>query len=118
MTALPRQCTSCERPLEPASPYYRFALAIEGEQDVIDTTGGQARDELQAALAQLEAGPEDPTYWDEQVHLERSGLLCADCRARLLSLLGGPEPRAPLSGVPRWGMPPKGPWSYTVFRLA
>jgi len=80
-----RQCASCERAIEPADLYYRFALAIEGEQDVIDTPGV----ELKEALAQLEAGPEDPTHWEEQVHLERSGVICAGCRARLIAFVGG-----------------------------
>jgi len=74
--------------IDASATYYRFALAIEGEQDVIDT----GRDDLKEALAQLEAGPDDPTEWEEQVHLERSGIICGGCRARLLALLGGSPP--------------------------
>ena len=83
-----RQCASCEQPIAPGDPYYRFAIAIEGEQDVIDSTGQGARDELKAALKQLEDGPDDPTYWDEQVHFEHSGVVCAACRVRLVVLVG------------------------------
>ncbi len=75
--------------IEASAPYYRFALAIEGEQDIIDT----GRDDLEATVAQLEAGPDDPTEWEAQVHLERSGIICGGCRARLLAFLGG-SPRA------------------------
>jgi hypothetical protein len=90
--APPRKCASCEQPIGAAEPYYRFALAIEGEQDVIDSTGESAHDELKAALKQLEEGPDDPTYWEEQVHFERSGILCAGCRERLVLLVGGATP--------------------------
>lgn len=88
-----RQCTSCERTLEPSEPYYRFAVAIEGEQDVV-ATGGSAGDELTAILTQLEHGPDDPSHWEEQVHWERSGVMCDTCRDRLIDLLGGTT-RAP-----------------------
>lgn len=89
---LRRQCASCEQPIAPGVLYYRFAVAIEGEQDVIDTTGQSARGELKAALKQLEDGPDDPTHWEEQVHFERSGVVCAACRLRLVSLVGGSTP--------------------------
>lgn len=89
-----RQCTSCERTLEPAEPYYRFAVAIEGEQDVVDTTGAGAGDELKAILTQLEQGPDDPGHWEDQVHWERSGVMCDTCRDRLIDFLGGTT-RAP-----------------------
>ncbi len=83
-----RQCASCERALEPGELHYRFAVALEGEQDVLDAgDGGPAA--LEAVLAQVERGPDDPTAWDEQVHWERSGVLCPGCRARLVGFLGG-----------------------------
>ena len=89
-----RQCASCERALEPGELYYRFAIALEGEQDVVDATGGDARDELKAALSELEHGPDDPTGWEDQVHWERSGVVCPACRERLVALVGG----APTAG--------------------
>lgn len=88
MSAPTRQCASCERALEPGELYYRFAVALEGEQDVVDRTGADARDELKAVLTELEHGPDDPSGWEDQVHWERSGVVCPSCRERLVALVG------------------------------
>ena len=82
-----RTCASCQRVIEPGELYYRFAVALEGEQDVVDPTGGDASDELKAVLSQVESG--DPSQWEDQVHWERSGVVCPACRERLVSLVGG-----------------------------
>lgn len=87
-----RQCAACERALAPGELYYRFAIALEGEQDVVDTTGADAAAELEEAVEALERGPDDPTHWEEQVHWERSGVLCPACRERLVRLVGGETP--------------------------
>jgi hypothetical protein len=87
-----RHCAACARALEPGALYYRFALALEGEQDVVDTTGGDAEAELEEAVEALERGPDDPAHWEEQVHWERSGVLCPECRERLVRLVGGERP--------------------------
>lgn len=84
-----RQCSVCQRSLAQGELYYRFAIALEGEQDVVDTTGGDAAAELEAAVEALERGPEDPAHWEEQVHWERSGVVCPACRKRLVRLVGG-----------------------------
>ena len=88
-----RACASCVRVLEPDELYYRFAIALEGEQDVVDPTGAPAGDELKAALAQLEAG--DATQWEDQVHWERSGVICPACREQLVALVGGGSAAGP-----------------------
>jgi hypothetical protein len=69
-------------------------MALEGEQDSVDPTGANARDELQAVMMQLEHGPDDPAHWEGQVHWERSGVVCPSCRERLVALVGG-TPTAP-----------------------
>jgi hypothetical protein len=87
--AVARHCDACDRPLESGALYYRFALAVEGEQDVVDSTGGDAAEELEAALKELEQAEGDPAELEDQVHWERSGVLCPECRARLVRLVGG-----------------------------
>ena len=95
MGASRRQCASCERTLEPGELYYRFAVALEGEQDVVDPTGADARDELKAVLSELEHGPDDASGWEDQVHWERSGVVCPACRERLVALVGGGSSAGP-----------------------
>lgn len=79
----------CERPIGAGELHYRFAIALEGEQRLLGDAGPHAGEELAALVKRLEEGPEDPTAWEEQVHWERSGVVCATCRARLVELLGG-----------------------------
>ena len=95
MSAPRRQCASCERALEPGELYYRFAVALEGEQDVVDLTGADARDELKSVLSELERGPDDASSWEDQVHWERSGVVCPRCRERLVALVGGGSSAGP-----------------------
>jgi hypothetical protein len=80
----PRTCAHCERPIAPTETWYRFALVLQGEAEVLDPTG--AADEPEDLLAQLEAF--DPAELEAQVHEEQSGVLCAACRAELRAFLG------------------------------
>jgi hypothetical protein len=91
-----KTCTACGRPIAPSELYYRFTLVLQGEQDVLDTGQGGAGDELASILQQLEQGPDDPREWEEQVHWERTGVICTACRAVVMRTLaataGEPEP--------------------------
>jgi hypothetical protein len=73
--------------------YYRYTLVLQGEQDVLEVPGqGTPEDELSSLLKQLEAGPESPQQWEEQIHWEQSGVVCAPCRSVVVRTL------APASG--------------------
>ncbi|MFL5346221.1 MAG: hypothetical protein ACJ8AT_15635 [Hyalangium sp.] len=87
----PKTCTACGRQLAPSELYYRFTLVLEGEQDVLDTSGSKgAGDELASILRQLEAGPEDPREWEEQIHWEHKGVICSACRSVVMRTLARP----------------------------
>jgi hypothetical protein len=90
----PKTCAACGRRIAPSDLYYRFTLVLQGEQDVLNTSGKGRGDELAAILRQLEQGPEDPREWEEQVHWERTGVICSGCRSvviRTLTLPSGIE---------------------------
>jgi hypothetical protein len=57
----PKTCAACGRGLAAREVYYRFKLVLEGEQDVLDASGGGEGDDLAALVKQLEsptpAGP-------------------------------------------------------------
>lgn len=86
----PKTCAACGRSIAPSETYYRFTLVLQGEQDVLDTPGGGTGDELASILRQMEAGPEDPREWEEQVHWERAGVICSACRAVVTRTLTPP----------------------------
>jgi hypothetical protein len=86
----PKTCAACGRPIAPSDLYYRFTLVLQGEQDMLDASGKGGADELAAVLRQLEQGPEDPREWEEQVHWERTGVICAGCRAVVMRTLTPP----------------------------
>jgi hypothetical protein len=75
--------------------YYRFSLVLQGEQDAIDTPGGGtgSEEELALLLKQLEESPESPQEMEEQVHWERSGVVCGACRSLVVRTLT-PKPEA------------------------
>ncbi len=79
-TLSPKRCATCGRSISARELYYRFTLVLQGEQDVLDASGGDDAGGLDALLQQLEQGPEDAREWEEQVHWERSGVLCPTCR--------------------------------------
>lgn len=89
----PRSCAACGRAIAAHEVYYRFKLVLEGEQDVLDTPGGGEGDDLAALVRRLEEGPEDPLELEEQVHWERTGVVCAGCRAVVVRALA-PTPAA------------------------
>ena len=88
----PKSCATCGRRIAPSEVYYRFTLVLEGEQDVLGTapSGQDPGDELAALLERLEQGPESPQEWEEQVHWQRSGVVCAACRAVVMRTLASP----------------------------
>jgi len=87
----PKSCVACGRSIAPNETYYRFTLVLQGEQDVLDASGtGGTGDELAALLRQMEGGPADPREWEEQVHWERSGVICSACRSVVTRTLAGP----------------------------
>jgi hypothetical protein len=90
----PKTCAACGRGISARDVYYRFKLVLQGEQDVLDAGGGGGEDDLAALVRQLEAGPEDPRELEEQVHWERSGVVCAACRGMAVRLLSSPPPPA------------------------
>jgi hypothetical protein len=71
--------------------YYRFHVVFEGEQDLLDPPGaGGAGDALAELVQRLEAGTEDPQELEAQVHWERSGVVCSECRAVAVRMLSAP----------------------------
>ncbi|PTL85842.1 hypothetical protein [Vitiosangium sp. GDMCC 1.1324] len=93
----PKTCDSCGRGIAPSEVYYRFTLVLEGEQDVLGSSAGEgSTDELAALLKQLEQGPESPQEWEDQVHWERSGVVCTACRSVVVRTLSAPpDPAGP-----------------------
>ncbi|MEW5740303.1 MAG: hypothetical protein AB1938_15325 [Myxococcota bacterium] len=83
----PPSCSGCGAVLSPTRLHYRFALEVEGEQQVLD--GGPLGESPQA-LADLVRALEssDAAELEAQVHFEASGVLCPRCRGRLLELVG------------------------------
>jgi hypothetical protein len=81
-----RVCTSCSRELPATSAYFRFALAIQGELDVLDTGVADAADP-QAILASMADLTSEEA--ESEVHWETAGVLCGACRRRLVDWLGG-----------------------------
>lgn len=90
----PKVCAGCARALGPDDPYWRFAIALQGELDTLgkSTSGQGTREDLEATLAELERT--DPDEAEAQVHEELSGVLCSACRSRLRVFLRrvGPGP--------------------------
>jgi hypothetical protein len=80
-----RVCDACGRALPPSQVYFRFAVAIEGELDVLDTGHPDAADP-RAILASMEDVSAEEA--EGEVHWERSGALCGACRRQLLAFLG------------------------------
>ncbi|WNG47482.1 hypothetical protein F0U60_27710 [Archangium minus] len=93
----PKTCAACGRGIAPNAVYYRFTLVLEGEQDVLGPSGGKSsEDELAALMKQLEEGSESPQELEDQVHWERSGVVCAACRSVVVRTLSAPpEPAKP-----------------------
>ena len=92
----PKTCATCARALAPSEVYYRFTLVLEGEQDVLGAspTVTGSDDELAALLQRLAQSPESPQELEEQVHWERSGVVCSACRALVVRTLTPPPRQA------------------------
>lgn len=88
----PKTCAACGHDIGARQVYYRFKLILEGEQDVLDAPagGGGEGDDLTALLRLLEEGPEDPRELEEQVHWERTGVVCSACRSLVVRMLDAP----------------------------
>ncbi|WP_434391327.1 hypothetical protein [Melittangium boletus] len=94
-----KTCAVCGRAIAPDALYYRFALTLQAEQDVLGggagTPGAESpEEELTALLKRLEDSPDSAEAWEEQVHWERGGTVCTACRTvvvRLLTPPPGPE---------------------------
>lgn len=69
--------------------YYRFAVALEGELDALDSEGAGASGEGAAALLARLVAEGDFERYEDDVHWEASGVLCRGCRNRLEALLTG-----------------------------
>ncbi len=90
----PKDCATCGRHIAPSEVYYRFSLVLQVEQDMLGTLGGGgSEEELAAVMKQLEESPESPQELEEQVHWERSGMVCTACRALVVRTLT-PKPAA------------------------
>lgn len=87
----PKTCASCRRGIAANAVYYRFSLVLQGEQDVLGPTGGgSSEEELAALVKQLEEGQESAQELEEQVHWERSGVVCSACRSVVVRTLSAP----------------------------
>jgi len=87
-----RRCDACKMVLAAGGLYFRFALAVQGEMDVLDAPSEDAlADDPQAILEHMEKEADWERY-ETDVHWEREGLLCPSCRRRLRNLL---EPESP-----------------------
>lgn len=92
----PKSCAVCGRDIAAREVYYRFTLILQGEQDVLDAPGVGGEEDLAALVRRLEAGPEDARELEEQVHWERTGVACAECRAVAVRMLAPrPVPAGP-----------------------
>jgi hypothetical protein len=93
-----RTCATCGRRLAPGAPYYRFALVLEAEQDVLDPPQpeGSAQDTEEALarlMKRLEDAPESPEELEAQVHWKHEGAVCPPCREAVVRMLAvPPEP--------------------------
>lgn len=70
--------------------YYRFSLVLEGEQDLLDPSGtadGGHGDALAELVQRLESGSEDSSELEAQVHWERTGVACSECRSVAVRML-------------------------------
>jgi hypothetical protein len=87
----PKTCAACGRGIAANEVYYRFSLVLQGEQDVLGPSGGgSSEDELAALVKQLEEGQESAQELEEQVHWERSGVVCSACRSVVVRTLSAP----------------------------
>ncbi|MFP2896579.1 hypothetical protein [Corallococcus sp. 4LFB] len=94
-----KTCATCGRVIAAHAVYYRFSLVLEGEQDLLDPSddvAGDPAEALAALVRRLDEGSADPGELEAQVHWERSGVVCSECRSVAMRLLStateGTEP--------------------------
>lgn len=80
-----RTCLHCERELSHGAPYFRVAVAVQGESDVIAPAAGGEADPAEL-LKQLEHL--DEAELEAGVHEELGGVLCPSCRGELRAFFG------------------------------
>ncbi|NUO50604.1 MAG: hypothetical protein HOV80_17255 [Polyangiaceae bacterium] len=80
-----RRCRSCSRPVASSELYFRFALALEGELDVLDTGRPGDDDPHEVIAAMRDVSAEEA---EDGVHWETAGILCGSCRRELIAWLG------------------------------
>jgi 2,3-bisphosphoglycerate-independent phosphoglycerate mutase len=88
----PKNCAACGRGIAAAEVYYRFTLVLQGEQDVLDSApGGSSEEELASLVRKLEANPQEAREWEEQIHWEHKGMVCAACRTVVVRTLSSSQ---------------------------
>jgi hypothetical protein len=87
----PKNCAACGSGIAAHEVYYRFTLVLEGEQDVLDVPAGGTTDELASLLRKLEANPQAAREWEDQVHWEHKGVVCATCRTVVMRTLSSSQ---------------------------
>lgn len=91
----PKTCAACARGIAPSEVYYRFTLVLEGEQDVLGPSGASSTEnDLSALLEQLEQSDASAQELEDQVHWERSGVVCSACRSVVVRTLSAPPEAA------------------------
>lgn len=80
-----RTCLHCEREVLNGAPYFRVAVALQGESDVLAPADGGESDPT-ALLKQLEHL--DEAELEAGVSEELGGVLCASCRTELRAFFG------------------------------
>ncbi|RKG66351.1 hypothetical protein D7V80_20140 [Corallococcus sp. CA054B] len=86
----PKACATCGRVIAAHAVYYRFSLVLEGEQDLLDPSDdleGNPAEALAALVRRLDEGSEDPGELEAQVHWERTGVVCSECRSVAVRML-------------------------------
>ncbi|RKH41757.1 hypothetical protein D7Y23_32445 [Corallococcus sp. AB050B] len=100
MTGPPaKTCATCGRVIAAHAVYYRFSLVLEGEQDLLDPADdleGNPAEALAEIVRRLDEGAAEPGELEAQVHWERSGVVCSQCRSVAVRMLNtatvDPEP--------------------------
>lgn len=88
-----KTCATCGRVIAAHAVYYRFSLVLEGEQDLLDPSDDLERNPaevLAEMVRRLDEGSADPGELEAQVHWERTGVVCSQCRSVAVRMLSTP----------------------------
>lgn len=88
-----KTCATCGRVIAAHAVYYRFSLVLEGEQDLLDPSDdleGNSAEALAEIVRRLDEGSADPGELEAQVHWERTGVVCSECRSVAVRMLSTP----------------------------